>query len=206
MGKRFKTEIVVKPKTTKSSTLVNPEELPALRRYQAVTRLMRKGWTEEAAIGFYDRPRGTCNKLVNGKMCGNTCNGRSRICDDCKTAQHTAAARVRRAGGEHFIDKVCRRCAKTFHGHPCRIYCLTCKEETGDIRIRWEEPKRKPRRKPQTKPKPKPRVLPRKDFPPTWERPLAATRIEQPKPAPVVVPKGMKVTVLDPIIPERYRR
>lgn len=113
-------KFVKKPPTDHRTNKCAPKDLPALRRYQGVTGLMRKhGITEEEAMERYDKPRGVCH------VCGSFAPGRRRICDEHKRLAHLAALEKRKQEGLHLKNKTCifDGCTAEFMGSTRKVYC-----------------------------------------------------------------------------------
>lgn len=192
-GKKITTRLVFKPRTNKlNSQCVDPAEAPALRRYVAVTKLMRKrGWTEEAAVAYYDRPRGVCARVrLDGSACGRECVGRGRTCQQCYLADHAVATKRYRADRQAEVVRFCKfpKCGAPVRGNLKRKFC--------DVH-RGEKVAAVPR------PIGRPKKLPATGMPASWERPnhLKANQID-PKPEPIRhAPPRAKVTIIPPMVP-----
>ena len=164
-------KLITKPPMHHNS-VVAPEDLPALRRYQAVLRYMRRGLTEEEGIARYDRPTGKC------EGCGDKCPGRARRCSQCylKAQRLKSAERVKNK--KHWVAGKCSVCGAPFFGHPSRENC-------DDHRNLRNKPVKdaKPKKVKAAKPAP---------LPPTWEKPAKAP----PPPSTTIINPGVQVTRL----------
>lgn len=102
--------------------LKDPADLPALRRYQGILRMVRGGRSEEEAIAHYDRPRGICAR--NG--CGKACPGQGRTCAECRLQDQKIAQREYRANNKHHVERTCTKCEAKYVGHRTSDYCPAC--------------------------------------------------------------------------------
>lgn len=92
---------------------VNPADQPALTRYIAIQRHIRKGKTFEEALAYYDKPRGVC-------ACGEKSrkpNG--RLCESCYKGLQVRRVKSIRAGDRK--EKKAREVVRT--GRPCACGC-----------------------------------------------------------------------------------
>jgi len=182
-------KFVKKPPTDHRTNRPAPEDLPALRRYQGVTGLMRKhGITEEEAMERYDKPRGVCH------VCGAWAPGRSRICDEHKRLAHLAALEKRKAEGRHLKKKTCifDGCTAEFMGSTRKVYC--------NLHGRSTRPRKyKTRAAKVVAPKKVKVVVDKKKLPKNWDKPLADHLKFGPPPKidPVIVPAGFQVKRYD---------
>lgn len=199
---RYDLQIVKKPATDSRDRLIDAADLPALRRYQAVTRAMRvRGITEAEAVAQYDRPRGVC------ETCGAACLPTRRTCDECKLAQAREDARLYRERQLDLRDKLCeyQRCGKPFRGGHHRRMCDEHTFGKGKPRLKLTPTKREASAAP-SKARPKPSrasrpVITPKALPSTWNRPLPDSKRKPPpaEPAAIIVPPGVRKFVAPPL-------
>lgn len=208
----FNLKLIKRPATDVHGRPVNPAEKDALRLYYQVTRRMRRyGITEEEALAEA-RKFGICQyrRDPEGPICGVKVGSMRRICDDCLRAQGAARTAEFRA---KMKDIKCSDCRKTFRGHDRATLCRACRykpEHCGGPRRGEKRGARSSVRKPP----PPPRrttgmtVAEREKqwnsrLPPTWNKKADRPLEEPPKPVPVEVPKGFKVTY-GPPVPGRW--
>ena len=170
---KYNLKIALKPKTDQRTGKCAPEDLPALRRYQAVVIRLGKnpGMTEEEAIALYDVPRGVCSK------CGKEAEGRARRCKECIAISDREKTTKYRVEKRYHRDKPCeyKGCVKIFKGHPRRKFCADHTWGARGTTIAPKMPKEKAVKLPKVKP-PKPALLA------TWENKPKPVKTEGPAP------------------------
>lgn len=180
--------------------LKDPADLPLLRRYQAVTRMMRRGATEEEAIQRYDQPRGVCNRVNEGVPCGAAAPGDGRVCAKCRAAEQALRQKDYRAGFRHWVDQTCKACSVVYHGHRDSGYCPEHKPGKKGKRVARKVGRPK---KVAVKRVARPVVRP-SALPPSWTTvPTQKLPANEPTEWRIVVPKDVEVKVLPSTVPDR---
>jgi len=192
---------ILKPRVNDKGQPLNPEELPALRIYQRYARFRKLGRTEEEAAELALREVGKCQEVENGIKCGAVAvTARAFRCEMHKKKNDLARAKAARKKGNHFVPRVCQVCGKEFKGHRLRKNCdkhtqvrLEKRSDAGKKHAKRVDPAASPAMRDHAAAYVK---SGNPNLPDTWDRPLPEHLREQPKPAPVVVPPGFKVTFL----------
>ncbi len=176
----------------------DPADAPLLRQYQGVVRRMRQGMTEEEAIADYAK-MGTCRyKQKDGTVCGKAVEPLHRICRECKLAQSAEIAQRYR---DIPREKECPDCGCKFTGKLRTKICPDCRygpkytakggRPLGPKKAKPPKPKKPKKTTGMTVAQREKEWASR--LPANWLKPGAKPE-DGPKPAPVVVPKGFKVT------------
>ncbi len=163
---------------------INPADQPALTRYIAIMRHIRKGKTYEEALAYYDRPRGVC-------ACGAPARAKSgRICNDCYNVMQCRRVKDSRAGDrreakQREVVRISRPCACG-----CGVPVLAPAQRTKECAARFkaEEDRRRQRERYREK------------VGTVRERPHAEPR-EAPKPLQaeiIITPEGVTVRRIEP--------
>ena len=204
MKKRLNLKIVKRPPLDVHGRCLNPADKPKLRLYFQVMRRMAKyGITEEEALAEAQK-FGICQyrREKDGPICGAEISPLRRICDDCLKLQGSARAAQYR---NRLVDKKCEDCGGKFKGRDRTKLCKECRYKPDHCGGTPKGEKRGPRSMVRKKPLPPPRraggmtVSEREKewasrLPPSWHKKADRPLEDPPKPAPVEVPRGFKVT------------
>lgn len=185
-------QTIQRPPTVHGGVVRDPADAPAMKRYQAILVLMRKGHSEERAIAIYDRPKGVCCD------CNAPAEGRKKRCKACQYAVIMQRCRRYRQTEGFYVEVQCAVAGCTAKFKRSRTSGRkNCKEHAHVGKAR---PKKKPHervvRHKQPKPAQKPKPVSKMTKPLTPPKPPADEKEYK-----IVVPESVQVTKLPPMFP-----